>query len=135
MRRTTGIGTMSGSARLDHGQARNLLCGKGRVTRRRWHSSRKRAAGSAAGAREVAVDRGPADPQDGGGDRLLEAAEPDATLGRPGDRVDQMPEGAAEAVELPHDQGVAGAELVQDLGKGGAGWPVRAPLAVSTNTR
>src|SRR4030095_9689322 len=134
MRRTTGIGAMSGSARLDHGQARNLLCGKGRVTRRRWHSSRKRAAGSAAGAGEGAVDRGPADPQ-GGGDRLLEAAEPDATLGQPGDRVDQMPEGAAEAVELPHDQGVAGAQLVQELGEDGAGWSVRAPLAVSVNTR
>ena len=33
---------------------------------------------------------------------------------------DQMPEGAAEAVELPDDQGVAGAQLVQDLGEGGA---------------
>jgi hypothetical protein len=28
--------------------------------------------------------------------------------------------GAAEAVEFPDDQGVAGAELVQDLGEGGA---------------
>ena len=70
-----------------------------------------------------------------GVDRLLQAAEPDATLGQPGDRVDQMPEGAAEAVELPHDQGVAGAQLVQELGEGGAGWSVRAPLAVSVNTR
>jgi hypothetical protein len=37
-----------------------------------------------------------------------------------GDGVDQMPEGAAEAVELPHDQGVAGPELVQELSEGGA---------------
>jgi hypothetical protein len=31
-----------------------------------------------------------------------------------------VPEGAAEPVQLPHDQGVAVAELVQDMGKGGA---------------
>jgi hypothetical protein len=45
----------------------------------------------------------------GGVDRLLQTAEPDAALAQPGDRVDQMREGAAEAVELPHDEGVAGA--------------------------
>ena len=49
----------------------------------------------------------------GGVDRLLQAAEPDASVGQAGDGVDQMPQGAAEAVELPHDQGVAGAQLVQ----------------------
>jgi hypothetical protein len=31
-----------------------------------------------------------------------------------------MVEGAAEAVELPDDQGVARAQLVQELGEGGA---------------
>ena len=56
----------------------------------------------------------------GGIDRLLEAAEPDPTLGQAGDGVDQVPEGAAEAVELPDDQGVTGAQLVQELGEGGA---------------
>jgi hypothetical protein len=56
----------------------------------------------------------------GGVDRLLEAAEPDPTLGEFGDGVDQVAEGAAEAVQFPDDEGVAGAELVQDLGEGGA---------------
>ena len=56
----------------------------------------------------------------GGVDRLLEAAEPDAAVGQAGDGVDQVPEGAAEAVEFPDDQGVAGAELVQELLEDGA---------------
>jgi hypothetical protein len=51
----------------------------------------------------------------GGVDRLLQTAEPDATVGESGDGVDQMPEGAAEAVEFPDDQGIAGAQLVQKL--------------------
>src|SRR5215213_5753524 len=34
---------------------------------------------------------------------------------RPVTVVDQMPQGAAEPVELPDDQGVTGAQLVQDL--------------------
>jgi hypothetical protein len=72
-------------------------------------------------------------PGGGGVDRLLEAAEPDAALSQPGDGVDQVAQGAAEAVEFPDDQGVAGAQLVQDLGEGGRSG--RAPLAVSTNTR
>ena len=55
----------------------------------------------------------------GGVNRLLQAPEPDPTLGQPGDGVDQMPQGAAEAVELPDDQGIAGAQLVQDLLEGG----------------
>jgi hypothetical protein len=56
----------------------------------------------------------------GGVDRLLEAAEPDAAVGQAGDGVDQMTQGAAEPIQLPHDQGVAGAELVQQLLEGGA---------------
>jgi hypothetical protein len=55
----------------------------------------------------------------GGADRLLETAEPDAAVGQAGDGVDQMSEGAAEAIQLPHDQGVAGAQLVQELLEGG----------------
>jgi hypothetical protein len=51
----------------------------------------------------------------GGVDRLLEAAEPNPTLGQAGDGVDRMPQGATEPVEFPDDQGVAGAQLVQDL--------------------
>jgi hypothetical protein len=37
-----------------------------------------------------------------------------------GDGVDQVPQGAAQAVEFPDDQGVAGTELVQELLEGGA---------------
>ena len=69
----------------------------------------------------------------GGVDRLLEAAEPDPTVGEAGDGVDQVAQGAAEAVEFPDDQGVAGAQLVEQLGE--VGRSVRAPLAVSVNTR
>ena len=43
----------------------------------------------------------------GGVDCLLQAAEPDAAVGQAGDGVDQVAQGAAEAVELPDDQGVA----------------------------
>src|SRR5215213_8385897 len=56
----------------------------------------------------------------GGVDRLLEAPEPNPTLGQPGDGVDEMPEGAAEAVEFPDDQGVTGPQLVQELLEDGA---------------
>jgi hypothetical protein len=69
----------------------------------------------------------------GGVDGLLEAAEADAAVGQAGDGVDQVPQGAAQAIQLPDDKGVAGAELVQDLFEGGA--VLRAPLAVSVNTR
>ena len=48
----------------------------------------------------------------GGIDRLLQAAEPNAALGQSGDGVDQMPQGPAQSVELPDDQGVAGPQLV-----------------------
>ena len=53
-------------------------------------------------------------------DRLLQAPEPDPALSQPGDGVDQVPQGAAEPVQFPDDQGVAGAELVQELGEGGS---------------
>src|SRR5215211_7264161 len=56
----------------------------------------------------------------GGVDRLLQAPEPDAAVGQAGDGVDQVAERSAEAVEFPDDQGVAGAQLVQDLLEGGA---------------
>jgi hypothetical protein len=74
----------------------------------------------------------------GGVDRLLQAAEPDATLSQLGSGVDQVPEGATEAVELPDDQGVARAQLVQDLledgsvGAGTAGRLVEHPVAAGT---
>jgi hypothetical protein len=50
----------------------------------------------------------------GGVDLLLQAAEPDSPVGERGDGVDQVTQRAAEPVELPDHQGVAGAELVQD---------------------
>jgi short chain dehydrogenase len=61
-------------------------------------------------------------PAGGGGvDGFLEAAEPDAALGELSDGVDQMPQRAAEeAVELPDDEGVAGAQLIEELLEGGA---------------
>src|SRR4029450_6851930 len=51
----------------------------------------------------------------GGINRLLQPPEADATVGLPSDRVDQVAQGAAEAVQLPDHQSVAGAQLVQDL--------------------
>jgi hypothetical protein len=74
----------------------------------------------------------------GGVDRLLETAEPDAALSQPGDGVDQMPQGPAEPVEFPDDQGVAGAELVQELREdrpvaaGAAGGLGEHPIATGT---
>ena len=56
----------------------------------------------------------------GGVDRLLQAPEPDPAVGEAGDGVDQMPERSAQPVELLHDEGVAGPQLVQDLLEGGA---------------
>jgi hypothetical protein len=43
----------------------------------------------------------------------------DATLGQAGDGVDRVAQGAAEPVQFPHDQGVAGAQLIEHLGEGG----------------
>jgi hypothetical protein len=62
----------------------------------------------------------------GGVDGLLEAAEPDAAVSEAGDDVDQVAQGAAEAVQFPDDDGVAGAQLVRDLGEDG---PVAAGAA------
>jgi hypothetical protein len=74
--------------------------------------------------------------RDSGIDRLLQAAEPDTTVGERGDGVDQVAQRAAEPVELPHHQGVAGAELVQDaVPLGAAAGAPAAALAVSVNTR
>jgi hypothetical protein len=56
----------------------------------------------------------------GGVDRLLKAAEPNVALSQASNGVDQMPQGAAEAVEFPDDESVAGSQLVQDLLEGGA---------------
>jgi hypothetical protein len=69
----------------------------------------------------------------GGVDLFLQAAEPDLALGQAGDRVDQVAQGAAQSVQLPDDQGVAGAQLVQDLREDRA--VAAAPLAVLVNTR
>jgi hypothetical protein len=71
----------------------------------------------------------------GGVDLLLQAAEPDLMLGHAGDGVEQVAQGPGEPVELPDDQGVAGAELVQDLledravGAGAAGGLGEHPVA------
>jgi hypothetical protein len=62
----------------------------------------------------------------GGVDRLLEAPEPDPTVGKAGDGVDQVPQRPARPIQLPDNQGVAGAELVQDLFESG---PVAAGIA------
>ena len=95
-----------------------------------WRPRARAAASPAAGAfaDEVAFELGQGGEhvedelaaRGGGVDRLLEAAEPDPAVGQAGDGVDQVPQGAAEAVELPDDQGVAGAQLVQELLEGGA---------------
>jgi hypothetical protein len=65
----------------------------------------------------------------------LEAAEPDPTVGQAGDGVDEMSEGAAEPVEFPDDQGVARAQLIEELledvpvGAGAAGGLGEHPVA------
>jgi hypothetical protein len=69
----------------------------------------------------------------GGVDGLLEAAEPDAAVGQAGDGVDQVPQGAAEPVQLPDDQVSPGRSWSRSCSR--VGRPVRAPLAVSVNTR
>jgi hypothetical protein len=45
---------------------------------------------------------------------------PDAALGKPGDRVDQVAQRPAQPVQLLHRQGVARAELVEELLEGRA---------------
>jgi hypothetical protein len=41
-------------------------------------------------------------------------------IGQAGDGVDQVPQGPAEAVQLPDDQGVTGTQLIQNLLEDGA---------------
>jgi hypothetical protein len=53
-------------------------------------------------------------------DRLPDAAEADLLGLQGGDRLDQVLERAAQAIELPDDQGVARAEERQRLGQAGA---------------
>jgi hypothetical protein len=69
----------------------------------------------------------------GGIDRLLQAAEPDAAVSQLSDGVDQVAQGAAEPVELPDDEGVAGPSWSRSCSR--VGRLVRAPLAVSVKTR
>jgi hypothetical protein len=65
-------------------------------------------------------------------------AEPHAAVGQAGDGVDQLSEGAAEPVEVPDDQGVARAQLVEELledravGAGAAGGLGEHPVAAGT---
>jgi hypothetical protein len=51
----------------------------------------------------------------GGVDRLLQAPEPDPALSQPSDRIHQMPQRPTQPIELPNNQAVARAELIQDL--------------------
>ena len=66
-----------------------------------------------------------------GVDRLLEARNPITAVGQAGHGVDQMPQRAAGLIDF-QAASVAGTQLVQELLEGEA---VRAPLAVSVNTR
>jgi len=50
-------------------------------------------------------------------DLLLQAAEPDAALLKRADGVDQVAQAAPETVELPHDQRVAGPQVVKRAGE------------------
>ncbi len=56
----------------------------------------------------------------GGIEPLGERAEPDAALAKRSHRLDQMAYRPAQPVELPHHQGVAGAEVVEQLVQLGA---------------
>lgn len=50
-------------------------------------------------------------------DVLRQAAEPDVALGQGVHGVDEVTQRAAEAVQAPHDHGVAGSRLVEELGQ------------------
>jgi hypothetical protein len=69
----------------------------------------------------------------GGVDRLLERPEPDAALGQAGDGVDQMAQGAAEASSFHTTRVSPGRSWSRTWAR--MGRSVRAPLAVSVNTR
>jgi hypothetical protein len=56
----------------------------------------------------------------GGVDGLLQRAGSDTLVGQGGDGVDQVAQGAAEPIQLPDHQGVAGAELIKGSGELGA---------------
>jgi hypothetical protein len=68
----------------------------------------------------------------GGVDLLVEAADPDPAVGQAGDGVDQVAQGATEAVELPDDQVSPGRSWSRSRSR--AGRSLGAPLAVSVNT-
>jgi hypothetical protein len=69
----------------------------------------------------------------GGVDRLLEAAEADPALSQAGDGIDQVPQGAAEPVQFPDDRVSPGRSWSRTWIR--VGRSLRAPLAVSVNTR
>jgi hypothetical protein len=77
-------------------------------------------------------------PGGGGVDRLLEAPEPDASVGQVGDGVDQVPQGAAQPIQPPDDQSVTGPQLVEELvedwavGAGAAGGLGEHPIATGS---
>jgi hypothetical protein len=68
-----------------------------------------------------------------GVDRLLQAPESNAAVGESGDGVDQMPQGAAEAVEFQTTRVSPGRSWSKSCSR--VGRSARAPLAVSVNTR
>jgi hypothetical protein len=68
----------------------------------------------------------------GGVDGLLEAAEPNPAVGQAGDGVDQVPQGPAEPVQL---QTRVSPERSWSRTWTRVGRSLRAPLAVSVNTR
>jgi hypothetical protein len=65
----------------------------------------------------------------------LQPPEPDAAVGQGADGVDQVAQRPAQPVQLPHHQGVARAQLVEDLvqrrsgGQGAAGGVEEDPVA------